>query len=331
MKTKVFALAVGLAWLSVSQVAVAQGSQDPDSAKAASRFQQAVELYREGSFEGALAEFRKAYQLSPSYRVLYNIAQTQYALHDFVGAYKSLTQYVNEGRGEIPADRRVQVDDMSAKLSERIAQLHIATNVEGAEIRVDDVTVGTSPLSELVPVNVGARRVTVHRAGSPVAARVVTVAGKEKLRVDITVDEPMPADPTIKLAPRPAVTTGTNPDLTVGAKARVKSPPSHLGLIVSVATTGALAIGTGVFGYLALTAQADFKDQLNKYPNTAANIEDARSKSKQFAHITDGFGAATLLSAGVAVYFLITDYPGSPKNTVALSPSLGGMVLHGSF
>ena len=68
-----------------------------------------------------MAEFRKAYQISPSYRVLYNIAQTQYALHDFVGAYKSLMQYMSEGGGEIPADRRTQVDEMLAKLEERIA------------------------------------------------------------------------------------------------------------------------------------------------------------------------------------------------------------------
>jgi len=83
-------------------MAQSKGTADEDSAKAAVRFQQAVELYREGSYEGALAEFRKAYQISPSYRVLYNIAQTQYALHDFVSAHRSLVQYMAEGRGEIP-------------------------------------------------------------------------------------------------------------------------------------------------------------------------------------------------------------------------------------
>ena len=329
-----FAFAAGLIWLSISQVAVAQSSQDPDSAKAASRFQQAVELYREGSFEGALAEFRKAYQLSPSYRVLYNIAQTQYALHDFVGAYKSLTQYVNEGRGEIPTDRRVQVDEMSAKLSERIAQLHIATNVDGADIRVDDISVGTSPLSELIPVNVGTRKVSVHLGGSPIAVRSVAVAGKEKLKVDMTVDEPAPVAQGTKVSPATSAVSGSSADLAMTTKPRGKSAPSHAGLITSVATTGALAIGTGVFGYLALAAQKDFHDQLNKYPNTKTNIEDARSKSKRYALITDGLGAATLLSGGVALYFLITDPPASPtssKSSVALSPTLGGMILQGSF
>src|SRR5512141_826199 len=115
----------------------AAASEDTDAAEAAARFQRAVDMYREGGYEGALAEFRKAYQISPSYRVLYNIAQTQYALHDFVGAYKSIIQYMAEGRGEISGDRLSQVDEMSAKLRERIAHMQISTNVAGAEIRID--------------------------------------------------------------------------------------------------------------------------------------------------------------------------------------------------
>ena len=136
MKTQVFALSVALTWLFIPQVTMAQskGPEDADAAKAGVRFQRAVELYREGSYEGALAEFSKAYQVSPSYLVLYNIAQTQYALHDFVGAYKSLLQYMAEGGAEISADRRTQVDEMTVKLVGRIAHLQISTNLTGATL-----------------------------------------------------------------------------------------------------------------------------------------------------------------------------------------------------
>src|ERR1017187_1031885 len=125
MKTQIFALSVLLTGILIQQptMAQAQSTEDADAAKAAVRFQRAVELYREGSYEGALAEFSKAYQVSPSYLVLYNIAQTQYALHDFVGAYKSLMQYLAEGGAGIPGDRRAQVDEMTAKLVGRIAHV----------------------------------------------------------------------------------------------------------------------------------------------------------------------------------------------------------------
>src|SRR5664279_2435322 len=108
MKTQIIILSVALTGIFTPQVTMAEttSAEESDSTRAAVRFQRAVELYREGSYEGALAEFSKAYQISPSYLVLYNIAQTQYALHDFVGSYKSLMQYLAEGGGGIPGARR---------------------------------------------------------------------------------------------------------------------------------------------------------------------------------------------------------------------------------
>jgi tetratricopeptide (TPR) repeat protein len=288
-----------------------------------------VELYREGSYEGALAEFRKAYQISPSYRVLYNIAQTQYALHDFVSAYRSLKQYVAEGGAEIPADRRAQVDDMSAKLAERIARLQIGADADGADIRIDDVSVGKSPLEEAILVNVGTHKVSAVKAGSPEAVRVITVAGKETLKVGLHLDAPE------VLSPVRAPSTQRVPMVV---KTETKGPPSRAGLIVSLTTTAVLAVGTGVFGYQALQAQDDFKKQLNVYPNTKAKIEDARTKSKNYGYITDAFGAATLLSGGAAIYFWLTSAGPTPQpaksakaTVLGLAPTVGGMVLQGSF
>jgi tetratricopeptide (TPR) repeat protein len=341
MKTQVFALSIGLTWLFVSRVTMAgsQGTETADTAKAADRFQQAVELYREGSYEGALAEFRKAYQLSPSFQVLYNIAQTQYALHDYVGAYKTLMQYMTEGTGEIPADRRAQVDEMYVKLGERIANLQISTNVTGADIRVDDVSVGTSPLPGLIPVNVGKHKVSALKAGSPEAVRILTVAGKERVKIEFQISESASTSeqPVSSVESTSAPNTGmSSAPLIVETQAPAK--PGRTGLIVSLSTTAALAVGTGVFGFLALKAQHDLNDQINTYPNTKDKIEDARSKSKTYGYVTDALGAATLISGGVALYIALTHRGDSPKAKssetnipIVLAPTVGGMVLQGSF
>jgi tetratricopeptide (TPR) repeat protein len=333
MKTQILALSVALTLLFVApaRTAQAQGTEDADAAKAAVRFQRAVELYREGSYEGALAEFSKAYQISPSYLVLYNIAQTQYALHDFVGAYKSLMQYMAEGGAEIPTDRRAQVDDMTVKLVGRIAHLQISTNVTDADIRVDNVSVGTSPLPGPVPVNVGTRRVSASKAGSPEAVRVVTVAGKETVKIELEIDVPTLA--SAKLAP-----SAVSSPASLSAKPQVQAAPSRAGLIASLSTTAALAIGTGVCGYLALGAQKNLDDQVKTYPNTKANIENARTKSKNYGYVTDALGGATLISGGVALYFALTQRgdspaskPGKTNRPIALVPTVGGMILEGGF
>jgi len=333
MKTQLIALSVAWTWLFIPQATMAQSqsSEDADTAKAAVRFQRAVELYREGSYEGALAEFSKAYQVRPSYPVLYNIAQTQYALHDFVGAYKSLMQYMAEGGSDIATDRRAEVDEMTVKLVGRIAHLQISTNLAGADIRVDDVSVGTSPLPGPVPVNVGSRKVSASKAGSPEAIRVLTVAGRENVKVELVMDSPTVT--SVKLSPG-----AMPPSASLSVKTPLQSGPSRTGLVVSLSATAALAVATGVCGYLALSAQNHLNDQINTYPNTKNNIDNARTKSKNYGYVTDALGAATLISGGAALYFAITHYGNSSaaksekaNKTIVVSPTVGGMVLEGNF
>jgi hypothetical protein len=338
MRTTILSLFIGLTLLASPTFAESRAADD-DTTKAGARFQQGVELYREGSYEGALAEFRKAYQLSPSYRVLYNIAQTQFALHDFVGAYKSLIQYMAEGRGEISGERLMQVDDMSAKLRERIAHLQITTNVVGADIRIDDVSVGSSPLPGPIPVNVGKHNVTAWKTGLPTASRTLAVAGKETVKVELVIDETSVASATASPERGGAAASA---GATI-AKTQPASPPGRTGLIVSLSTTAALAIATGVCGYLALGAQQDLKDQVATYPNTRDNIDNARSKSKNWGYVTDALGAATIVSGGVALYFALTHSTGAQgqkadkqrterkESALSLAPTVGGMVLQGSF
>lgn len=341
------AIPIALTALSLTATAAAaRGAEDPDAARAAGRFQQGVELYREGSYEGALAEFRKAYQLSPSYRVLYNIAQTQYALHDFVGAHKSLLQYITEGGGEIGTDRRAQVDEMSARLAERIGHLQISASVPGADIRVDDVSVGLSPLPGPVPVNVGTRRISAIKSGAPAAVRVVTVAGRETLKVELVLDESaVAARAPARNASTSAATATANaspavretPTAATLKSAPAPSKPSRSGLIVSMSTTAVLAVATGICGYLALGAQKDLEDQVGTYPNTRDKIEDARTKSRNYGYLTDALGAATIVSGGIALYFALTQGHGPAasdaraKSSLVLAPTVGGMVVQGRF
>jgi hypothetical protein len=328
MTIRSLTLVLGLALLgSPAALAQAAAGEEGDAAEAAVRFQRAVDMYREGGYEGALAEFRKAYQISPSYRVLYNIAQAQYALHDFVGAYKSLVQYMSEGGADIAADRRLQVDDMFAKLAERIAHIQITTNAVGADIRIDDVSVGSSPLPEPIAVNVGTRKVGAFKAGSPEAVRVVTVAGKENLKIALNIDVPS--------RPVPVLTGGgaKSSPFTVNAEA-TRTEPSRIPMILSISATAACGVATGVFGYLALDAQKKLNDQVKTFPNTATQIEDARTRSKNYAYLADAFGVATLVSGSIALYLVLThDWSKSakPTKTVVLTPTPGGMAMQSTF
>jgi hypothetical protein len=323
MKRYLFTLAAVVLLLSGSSASAAAPAANANPVdKARASFHQGVRLYSEGSFEAALAEFRKAYQLNPNYRLLYNIAQTYFDLHDYVSAAKALEQYLQEGGAEITPERRVQVRELDQKLSERIAHLEIVCNVTGAEIRVDELPVGVSPLKAAVPVNAGPRRITAVKPGYAVVARMVTVVGTERAKV------------VLDVAGSPPATTDT---MTGGPAlvAQARQEPARVGLITSSVVMGGCAIATTVFAILASNAKTTFERELDRYPTTQDNVDRARGRMTTYAHLTDAFGVATLVSGGVALYFLLSDggakKPSGAKTSVALTPTVGGMALHGAW
>ena len=97
--------------------------------------------------------------------------------------------------------------------------------------------------------------------------------------------------------------------------------------------TGACAVAAGTFGIMALQAKNKFDRDLKKVPGDSEKIDDDRSKMKSYALATDILAGATLLSAGAMVYFLLTDNTesASPKRSVAVAPTLGGLVLQGEW
>jgi hypothetical protein len=320
MKRNLTTLATILLLIASSSALAAPPADNSNATeRARAVFHQGVQLYNDGSFEAALAEFRKAYQISPNYRLLYNIAQTYFDLHDYVSSWKTLKQYVQEGGGELLQSRRMEVNDLNQKLEERIGHLDIACNVDGADIRIDDISVGASPLPLTIMVNAGPRRVTVIKAGYAVAARVVTVGGKEtaKLAFDLA----------------PLASSGVAKGMPFG-DGEAGHKPKRVGLITSGVVTAGCAIATGVLGIFALRAKDDFDRELGRIPNSKASIDSARSRMKNLAYSADAMGAATLISGGVMLYFLLSDSGSqrpSNKTTVALSPTVGGLLLHGEW
>ncbi len=335
MRPTLFIFSITFIVLGVGPAMAAPAGDTAADQRARAAFHRGVQLYNEGSIEAALAEFNKANQLSPNYRLLYNIAQTQFELHDYVGAAKTLKQYLREGGSEIAAERRAQVAEMNRKLEERIGQIEIACNLDGAEIRIDDLPVGVSPLASAVAVNAGPRRIAAIKAGYPTAVRLVTVPGMEKTKVALEIEQANGDEAGEGAVAAPAVSK----DQIAGSVDQKADQRSSRGaLIASAAVAGGCAVATGVFAILALQAENDFDRELKAVPTTKDKVDDARSKMKLYAHATDAFGAATLLSAGVAVYFLLTastesDAPraSSPSRSIAVAPTVGGLVLQGAW
>jgi len=333
MKKSLSLLCFGL--LSLSSLSNAIGQEDTTE-RARASFHDGVDLYKEGSFEAALAEFQKAYQISPSYRVLYNIAQVYLELHDYVNSFVNLKDYVRQGGDEIPASRRAQVDDLNRKLEKRIAYVEIVCTVNDADIRVDDISVGKSPLASPVLVNAGPRKISAVKSGYPVAARMITVAGGEWSKVRMELTTPLEVE-TSNLATAPKATAAASkPAPPTLNEAEPRTSSSRKWLIVGLSVAGGCAVATGISGWQMFTAKSDFDSEVSKTPYSKSVANSARSRAITYEYLTYGLGAAALLSGGAALYLALTGdgESGQRRRTnahrsIGVAPAVNGVVLHG--
>jgi hypothetical protein len=107
--------------------------------------------------------------------------------------------------------------------------------------------------------------------------------------------------PTATPAPAPETTRPAEP------VAEVRPPEKSSTLLwVGWGATGALAIGAGVTGFLALKAKSDYDSALATFPGNAKTQSEASSNTKTFSLVADVLGAAAIVVGGLSLYFTLT-------------------------
>lgn len=262
--------------------------------EADAHFKRGVELYKETDYPAALIEFRRAYEIDPRYQALYNIGETYFQLNDYANALKTLERYLKDGGAQVSAARREEVQKEIDKLRTRVATLDVTTNVPDAEVSIDDISAGKTPLAAPLTVSAGRRKITVSRPGKPPVMQIVEIAGGDNKKIALTLAEDTPEAP----------------------------PSSPARVAVPWTITGLLAVGAGITGGLALSASSDLKSKLAVYPNaSSSDISSAHSKTFALAATTDALIATAVVMAGVSIYLTATSgsRPEAPR-TGSVSP-----------
>lgn len=296
-------------------------------AEARDRYERGIQLYNEGVYDASLLELQRAYKLAPTYRILYNIAKVQRQMRDYAGAVRTFERYLREGGSEIPEERRTEVEQELGALRNRVARIQVATNVEGAEITIDDVPVGKTPLNEPVLVNAGQRRVGATKAGRVPVQRIVSVAGNDSMTLTLDLLESNAGE-----------SPGTGGRQIVVMSGRGDRTPSSSSVWLGWTATGLLAGGAVASGVLALNAKSDLDDRLSA-PTTPEERDAAEGKVRNMALLTDILAGAAIVAGGISVYFTIKSSRAEPKRPAAsvaaknmrLGVGLGRVNLEGRF
>ncbi len=152
---------------------------DP-AAAAREHFMRGVQLFDEGSYDGALAEFRLSYDQSPLAGVLVNVALSLVELDRYDEAIDAYRRYLSAAT-HASAERRAAIEREIASLEARSATISLDVDRSGAEVLIDGRSVGSTPLTRPLRLTAGRRVLEVRLDGFvPVRDELEVVGGIDR-------------------------------------------------------------------------------------------------------------------------------------------------------
>jgi hypothetical protein len=161
--------------VSTGTARAAEAADTNSRSEAKERFSRGLHLFENGDNGGALAEFKRAYELIPNPLVLYNIGLVYASMGRPVEAVQSLDKMLADP-GPLKAEQLTQARTTRDEQERRIGRLEVRSNVPAA-IEVDGVKVGDAPLPEPVRVAAGEHVVGALAPGYLAIRQTATVAG----------------------------------------------------------------------------------------------------------------------------------------------------------
>jgi hypothetical protein len=273
-----------------SQATAAEVPEPPEEAR--QHFRRGIDLYEERDYNGATVEFRRAYQRAPHFRILYNLAQSAQEMHDWVSALDHFTRYLMDGAGQIPEERRAEVEQELSKLRKRVGKLMLVAHGPTSEVLVDGVAVTRTPVAGPLNVNLGRRRIELRSAHGTSPPQWIDIAGGETTVVELRA-------PQAPVAEEDEDHSELSPMVAAGPAPRASSGSSAWWAWL---VTGLCAAGAATTGALTYRRSRDLNDQRSSYPATQSDLRDQQRKVERMGWITDGLLAGTALFAGISLY-----------------------------
>ncbi len=260
------------------------GASEEARREAGVHFTNGVELFQEEEYEGALIEFRQAYDPLPNPTVLYNIGQTYLAMRRYVEADDAFRLYLERSGDAIPEDRLADVEQRLAYLQRRIGSIRVTVSVEGAEVLIDGARVGVAPLDGPVRVDIGEHRVSASAEAHRPMQVTVMVAGGEAQDVSLELVESSRPEPVVVVAPPPPA----------------REEPSSNGLrIAAWAIFGSAVAVAGVTAWS--TADAFHGDDAYRANPTEAGYHDGRRRVNRTYGLAGGAAALGITAAVLGI------------------------------
>lgn len=352
-------LGIRLAAMCVLSLIARPGFAD-DTVDARQAFDRGVELANAKAYDEALAAFRRAYDLSPNYQVLYNIGEMHRAQGDAASAFDAYQAFLAQGGDGIPRARRSRVESTIATLKAKTAALTIHVTPSSAVVLLDGKSQSPDVLAGPMRVNPGKHKVAASLQDySPAEEEMVLAAGETATmslvlaKVQPRAEAPFPAGaapiaPALAATPEaapppgsPAAVMATRPVFTQPLSAPSSSTSSSSSwrrkLGYASGAVGVAGLGFGIVSYF--LAQSYWQDAVDRGCNASTCTGQAKSdydSAKTAMTVTNVavVSGAVLVAGGLVLILTAPSTSATPSRAAIvpiLAPRSGGLALTGRF
>ncbi len=309
-------------------------SADEVSEKAKTAFSEGRELFKANDFKNAADAFRLAHKLSPNWKLLYNIGQSEAAAKRYGLALEAFERYLARGGDEIRGERQKEVLEEVDRLRRMVGSVEV-TVPSGCLIIIDDVERGRAPLSGSLMISAGVEhRVVVKKVDEILVDRIVRVSGGQRTTIEVKNKpsvEPVPDSPEEKSAEDPEEAGPLDEE-----SRKERSNLWKAGWAVT-AVGGAVLIGGGIVGGTMLSADSDLVKKCDDGVCDPQD-QDALDKRDNLALTADVLYVVGGVAVVAGVVMIIVGAKNGEKEEdidVAFAPSAGpgfvGAALKGRF
>ena len=331
--------------LMISLAAGVTRSEEEDD-EARMQFTQGIRLFKDGDFEGASIAFNRAYELRPSYKILYNVGQVEDELKHYCLALAAYTEYLDAGAEAIEPERKTEVTEHIKRLQIRVGNVEIKYNRDGTTVLIDEQRQGVTPLRKPLCVDMGNHDLSLREGVKEIYRESFRIAGGQTLTLDLNVEKkeqapvPPPAVETPEKGPpkAPSVTIEKRGPIQAGGEPIDETPEAEKGkrrwTWVALGIAGAAGMAGGIIGGISRSKESSLKGRCEDYV-CEKNEESTRDSIKRMNLTADLlFGVAGAAAVTGIVLFIVE--PGrseSPK--VGMRPIGGsnhlGLAVEGRF
>lgn len=305
------AVAVSVAALS----AAVAGTVDEE---ARIHFEEGVRLYEDGQYEQAAIAFARAYELKPSFKLLFNIGQAESELKHYARALEAFTRYLAEGGDQVPADRVTTVKSEIERLNALVGLIIVECPVAGARVLLDNENKGETPLESPIFVDIGKHEVVIKQGQDELLREVVRVAGGQRVTLEVEAE-------------------GGATEGSPGDAAAPTEEPDDGGRVwtwVALGVGGAAGIAGAAIGGAAMSKKSDLESSCegNHCPPSQQSEADTIKTMNLTADVLFGVAAAGVVT-GIILFFVEPD--ADSETEVAVTPAFtatgAGLAVGGRF